>query len=217
MQDSGSPDPFHRALMFGRKHPPVTPQKGLRMKKALYAALLFLASSSASAAPVRWELVDFQFSDAATAYGSFTYDSDTETFHDIDIRTTDGPTQAGRHYVSTAGTWGMHAPQGTLAFSDSTGPDFTDAGWFRMDIYVHFNASPGTIATQWFPASAESFCMNESCWTAASEDIAPGKSRRLTAGYLIAAAPVPEPAPFVLGTAGLLVIAARLASRQRRI
>lgn len=187
------------------------------MKKTLFAALLFLASSSASAAPVRWELVDFQFSDAATAYGSFTYDSDTEIFHDIDIRTTDGPTQAGRHYVSTAGTWGMQASKGTLAFSDSTGPDFTNAGWFRMEIYVHFNASPGTIATQWFPVGAESFCMNESCWTAASEDIAPGKSRRLTAGYLVAAAPVPEPAPFVLGTAGLLVIAARLASRQRRI
>ncbi len=203
--------------MFGRQHSPVTPQKGLGLKKTLYAALLLLASSSVSAAPVRWELVDFRFSDAATAYGSFTYDSDTDTFHDIDIFTSDGPTQAGRHYVSTAGTWGLHASKGTLAFSDSTGPDFTGAGWFRMEIYVHFNALPGTIAEQWFPVGAESFCMNESCWSAASEDIAPGKSRRLTAGYLVAAAPVPEPAPFVLGAAGLLVIAARVASRRRRI
>ncbi|WP_081629106.1 hypothetical protein [Methyloversatilis discipulorum] len=180
------------------------------MNRSCIAALLFLIAIKASAAPITWQLVDFRFDDGGTAYGSFTYDSDTDKFGGIDIYTSSGSIHGGRHYLSTAGVWGASPQTGVLAFSDNAGPDFTNAGWFRIDAYVDFNASPGTIVNQWLDVGAESFCVNSSCWTAANELTHPGSSRDTVAGYLIALAPVPEPSVAVLGAAGLALLVTRV-------
>lgn len=174
------------------------------MKKGLAAMALGL-SMGAQAAPVEWTLVDFLFNDGATASGSFVYDSDTDRFGRIDIRTTDGPTMAGRHYVAPAGVWGSSpAEWGVLAFSDTAGPDFQGAGWLRIDANIDFQAAPGTIVGQSFNTGAESFCTNSWCNSAANELTNPGLSRDTVRGYLRAAAPVPEPSSWLLGVLGVL-------------
>jgi len=186
------------------------------MKVALFAALLIGASVEANALPVSWELVDFQFNDGGAAYGSFTYDSDTNQLSDIDLYTTSGSMLSGRHFVSTAGAWGSMPDHGVLAFSDTTGPDFTGAGWFRIHAYIDFNASPGTIVNQWLAVGAESFCTNYSCSSAANEITNPGQSRDTISGYLVVASPVPEPSSFVLSAAGLAILATRILSARRK-
>lgn len=59
--------------------------------KGLFCSILIAgACMHTHAAPVNWELVDFRFSDGGTAYGSFTYDSETDQLSNIDIYTTKG-------------------------------------------------------------------------------------------------------------------------------
>lgn len=186
------------------------------MKKTLFAAFLAVASVEANAVPVSWELVDFRFNDGGTAYGSFIYDSDTNKFSDIDIFTTAGSMLIGRHFVSTAGDWGNMPQYGILVFSDSTDPDFTGRGWFRIDANIDFNASPGGIVNQWLAVGAESFCVNSSCSSAANEITNPGQSRDTISGFLVAAAPVPEPSSLVLGAVGLALLASRISSTRRK-
>jgi len=183
--------------------------------KSFLLAIFIGISFDASAMPVRWELVDFRFNDGGTAYGSFTYDSDSNELSQIDVFTTSGSMLSGRHFVSAAGAWGRRPESGVLAFSDNTGPDFTGAGWFRIDASIDFNASIGTIANQWLSVGAESFCTNSLCSTAANEITDPGQSRNTISGYLLATAPVPEPSPIVLSLAGLSILAIRRASAQR--
>lgn len=178
------------------------------MKKTLFATLLIMASLEANALPVIWKLADFQFNDGGTAYGSFTYDSDTNLLSNIDIYTTSGSMLSGRHFVSTAGAWGNMPENGILAFSDSAGPDFTGAGWFRIDAQIDFNAPPGTIVNQWLAVGAESFCVNYACSSAANEITNPGQSRDTISGYLVAAQ-VPEPSSLLLSAVGLALLAAR--------
>lgn len=179
------------------------------MKKLLFALLFSLATVDAAATPVNWKLVDFQFNDGGSAYGSFTFDSDVQQFSDIDIYTTSGSLLNGRHFISTAGDWGKSPQFGILAFSDTAGPDFTGAGWFRIDANINFNATQGYVANQWLDVGAESFCVNFSCWSAANEISHPGFSRDTISGYLIAA-PVPEPSSSTLMMMGFAMLAARL-------
>lgn len=186
------------------------------MKRTLFAALFFGVSVGANALPVNWELVDFQFNDGGTAYGSFTYDSDTNLFSGIDLYTTSGSMLSGRHFSSTAGDWGRMPNYGVLAFSDTTGPNFTGAGWFRIDAYIDFNASPGTTVNQWLAVGAESFCTNYFCSSAANEITNPGLSRDTISGHLVAVSPVPEPSSFVLSAAGLAILATRITSTRRK-
>jgi hypothetical protein len=176
------------------------------MKIALFVALLFGAAVEAIAQPLTWELVDFEFSDGGTAYGSFTYNRDTNQFSDIDLTTTSGSMLSGRHFVSTAGVWGSMPNNGTLAFSDTTGPDFAGAGWFRIHANIDFNASPGTIVNQWLAVGAESFCINSLCSSAANEITNPGQSRDTISGHLVATAPIPEPDTYAMLLAGLGLI-----------
>ncbi len=185
------------------------------MKKTLVAALVFAASFEVNASPVSWELVDFQFNDGGTAYGSFTYDSDTYQISNIDIYTTGGSMLSGRHFVSTAGEWGNNTSFGILAFSDTTGPDFTGAGWFRIDANINFNASPGTIVNQWLDVGAESFCVNYVCSSAANEITNPGQSRDTISGYLVAS--VPEPETYAMMLTGLAMVGYGAFRRNKKI
>ena len=184
------------------------------MRMALFAALLFGATVEAIALPVRWELVDFRFNDGGTAHGSFTYNSDTTQFSVIDLSTTSGSMLSGRHFVSTAGAWGIFSNVGVLAFSDTSGPDFTGAGWFRIDAKIDFNASTGTIVNQWLDVGAESFCMNYYCSSAANEITNPGQSRDTISGHLVATAPIPEPETYAMMLAGLGLLG--IVARRRR-
>lgn len=167
------------------------------MFKSFFFCLSLLASFQVSSTPITWELVDFSFSDGGSAYGSFTYDSELDIFADIDIYTTAGSDLGGRHYTATAGVWGSMPHYGVLAFSDSSGPDFTGAGWFRIDAYIDFEATLGSIVDQWLAVGAESFCINYSCNSAANEITNPGESRDTLSGYLRAAS-VDEPSSIAL-------------------
>lgn len=191
--------------------------RGSDMKTALFAALLFGAAVEALAQPVTWQLVDFQFNDGGTAYGSFTYNSDTNQFSDIDIYTTRGSMLSGRRFVSTAGVWGSMPNGGTLAFSDTTGPDFAGAGWFRIDANIDFYASPGTVVNQWLNVGAESFCVNSLCSSAANEITNPGQSRDTISGYLVATAPIPEPEAYAMLLAGLGLIGLTAKHRRQKL
>jgi hypothetical protein len=187
------------------------------MKIGILAALLFGAAIEAFAKPVSWELVDFQFNDGGAAYGSFTFNSDTNQFSDIDLYTTSGSMLGGRHYVSTAGAWGGMPSNGILAFSDTTGPNFIGAGWFRIDAYIDFNALPGTIANQWLAVGAESFCINSLCSSAANENTNPGQSRKTISGHLVATAPIPEPETYALMLAGLGLLGVMVRRRRQKL
>lgn len=167
------------------------------MFRSLLICLFFLVSNQASATPITWELIDFRFSDGGSAYGSFTYNSQTNLLSNIDIYTTAGSDLSGRHFISTAGTWGASPEYGGLAFSDSLGPNFTGAGWFRIDAYIDFEAAPGAIVNQWLDVGAESFCINYYCSSAANEISNPGKSRDTISGYLRAVS-VDEPSSLAL-------------------
>lgn len=185
----------------------------------MYKKILFLLalsfSTMAGASPIKWELVDFEFNDGGTAYGSFTYDSVLNQFSDIDILTTAGSYLDGRYFVSTAGEWGDIPGYGVLAFSDSTGPDFTGAGWFRIDANIDFEAEIGTVVNQWLAVGAESFCTNYLCNSAANEITNPGESRDTISGYLVAVSSVPEPSVFLLFiTALITLISTRKNGRQ---
>jgi hypothetical protein len=173
------------------------------MFRSLFVFLFLLVSTQASATPITWELIDFSFSDGGSAHGSFTYDSQLNKFSRIDIYTTAGSDLSGRHYISTAGSWGSLPQYGVLAFSDSSGPSFTGAGWFRIDARIDFEAAPGTIVNQWLAVGAESFCTNYSCSSAANEITNPGKSRDTLSGYLRAVS-VDEPSSLVLLTLSLI-------------
>jgi hypothetical protein len=176
------------------------------MFRSLLICLFFLVSNQASATPITWELVDFSFSDGGSAYGSFTYDSQFDQFSNIDIYTTTGSDLSGRHFMSTAGSWGDLSEYGILAFSDSLGPDFTGAGWFRIDAYIDFEAAAGTMVDQWLAVGAESFCVNYSCNSAANEITNPGESRDTMSGYLRVVS-VDEPSSLALLSIALVFCA----------
>jgi hypothetical protein len=177
----------------------------LLMYKKILPLLTFVISTMASATPITWELMNFEFSDGGTAYGSFTYDSVIDQFSDIDIYTTAGSDLDGRHFIATAGAWGDNPENGTLAFSDSVGPNFTGAGWFRISANIDFEAAPGTVVDQWLAVGAESFCTNYVCNSAANEITSPGQSRDTISGYLVATATsVPEPPVSLLLGLGLI-------------
>jgi|GEM_PF-1212308 len=187
------------------------------MKKLLLTIFFTLTTQGAIAEPVSWELVNFQFNDGGKAFGSFSFDSDTQQFSDINIFTTSGSLLNGRHFISTAGDWGNSPQFGVLAFSDVDGPDFTGAGWFRIDAYINFNAPPGYVANQWLDVGAESFCVNYSCWVAANEITNPGYSRDTISGYLVSTSPIPEPTLLALNTVGLIILAVGVAFPRRKV
>lgn len=179
------------------------------MKKSLFVAFLLATSIEAYAVPVNWQLVDFKFNDGGSAIGSFTYDSDIDLLSNINITTTAGSLLGGRNFFATAGVWGSMPEAGVLAFSDTLGPDFLGAGWFRIDARIDFNASAGTIVNQWLAVGAESFCMNAVCSSAANEITHPGRSRDTVSGYLMAGTQVPEPSSLLLGLTALALLATR--------
>ena len=179
------------------------------MKRLFACALVCAASIAAHARPATWELVNFRFDDGGSAKGSFVYDSDTDRFSNIDVVTTAGSNLSGRHFTSLAGEWGRISKIGVLAFSDSTGPDFTGAGWFRIDAKIGFNPTVGAVVNQWMAVGAESFCINYACNSAANEITNPGKSRETISGYLLAVSPVPEPSSLVLILGGLAVLVSK--------
>jgi hypothetical protein len=167
------------------------------MRRLILAALTAL-SLAASAAPVRWDLVGFAFNDGGTASGSFVFDADTSTYSSIDIVTTPGSLLSGTHYGALASAWGAAAPGSINAFTSAILDDYTGAPWLRIDAQIGFNASPGTVVTQWLDVGAESFCGNADCSSASSS------GRETVAGYLVASeAPVPEPQTYAMLLAGV--------------
>jgi hypothetical protein len=73
--------------------------KGLT--RAVLLTLFFgvLSAQSASANPILWSLVGVTFDDGGTAYGSFVYDADTNTYSNISITTTAGSAFGGATYT----------------------------------------------------------------------------------------------------------------------
>ena len=164
-------------------------------KFALLVSLVFSISFSANASIITWELVDFEFDDGGTANGSFTFDFVNDELFDIDINTTGGSILGGRQYIGRAGSFGNLTAIGVFAFSDVLGPDFLNAGFFRFDANIGFDAVIGTIVGIFVPTGSESFCTNSACSSAANEITNPDASRELISGSLRAVSSVANPDP----------------------
>ncbi len=166
------------------------------MKTITAIALLFLSSVS-QAALVTWELNNFSFDDGGSAYGSFIYDTENKSIHNIDVYTTPGSRLNGRHYIANAGSWGSHADIGIMTFTDTDSTnDYRGAGWFRMDFHSISNVtSAGVSLDQWLAVGGESYCVNIYCSSAANEITDPQNSRETISGYIYSTQSIPNPVP----------------------
>lgn len=167
---------------------------------SLAPVLLAIAFGSAHAAPLTWTLSGVSFIDGATASGSFVFDASTRTYLSWDIVTTAtvdpgangglSNSMNGKSYstnsLSDASTDHFRNPA-ALAIQDALGNRFgvvyssplTDAG--------------GVVPLK--PGATMGYEINGF------------KSRNITAGSVIAATAVPEPATVALMLAGLSAIA----------
>ena len=68
--------------------------------RSIVLILSLLTAGVVQAAPVEWTLQNAQFEDGGAAYGSFTFDADTNEYSNINIYTTAGTLFAGRNYDS---------------------------------------------------------------------------------------------------------------------
>ncbi len=165
--------------------------------KVLISITLFFLSSLTQAALVTWELNDFLFDDGGSAYGSFVYDTENRSVHNIDVYTTPGSRLNGRHYIATAGSWGSNADIGIMAFTNTNSTsNYQGAGWFRMDFHSISNVtSAGVLLDQWLAVGAESYCVNMACSSAANEITDPQNSRETISGYIYSTQSAPSPVP----------------------
>lgn len=180
------------------------------LKAKLLALIIGVGFASLSfATPVKWELVDFAFSDGGSASGSFVFDSTTNTYSNIDITTTLGSSYSGTHYAATAGVWGNAYPGWINAFSAVSTSNYTNAPWFRIDANIDFNAAIGTIVNQWLAVGAEGYCTNALCNSAY-------EYRETVSGYLLAVPPSQVPLPSTISLILAATLAGLIASRQRK-
>ena len=154
------------------------------MAKFLGVFLLFLAGP-ALAIPVQWHLVDVQFDDGGTAYGSFWFDVDSADYFDVDIVTTAGSEFSGESYSFLNPNEYIVSGDKFLAVVSEIVPDMTGVPGMSILFFDPMTNVGGTLAITGF---AESFCIDSTCSDATSE------LRAITAGSISTVAPVPLPA-----------------------
>lgn len=181
-----------------------------RRTRALLATLLLAMAipAAAMADPVNWTLNGVTLS-SGTASGSFTYDSDTDTFSNINIVTTAG-TLPGATYTQRGG-----------AYNDSTGGlrigALTAAGnggnsALALQVTTAMTNAGGTITiVTGLAASAEYTCGGGTCSVSAP-------FRAITGGSIVGVpvAPVPTMSEWAMILFGLMLASGAALYIQRR-
>nr|WP_321466777.1 hypothetical protein [uncultured Desulfobulbus sp.] len=157
------------------------------MIRTVLPLFLILISSTVNAKVVTCQLHEFIFDDGGKGYGSFAYDTLLQELKKIEISTTNGSDMNGRSYIAVAGAWGSHSEDGHLAFTDtSSEDDYKNAGWLRISIKKFPQENNlNTKLELWPGMSAESYCVNSDCSSAANDITDPKNSRDVTSGYII--------------------------------
>lgn len=157
------------------------------MIRIFVPVFLILIYTAANASVVTCQLNDFVFDDGGKAHGSFAYDTLLKELKDIDISTSSGSDMNGRSYIAVAGAWGSHLEHGNLVFTDTSSVNnYKNAGWLRISV----KKFPQEIILNyklelWPGMSAESYCVNSDCSSAANDITDPKNSRDVTSGYVI--------------------------------
>lgn len=182
-----------------------------RRTRALLATLLLAMAIPAAAVadPVNWTLNGVTLS-SGTASGSFTYDSDTDTFSNINIVTTAGTlpggtyTQRGGFYNNSTG--GLRIGALTAA---GNGDGNTALGW-RVTTAMTNAGGTITIVTG-AAASAEYTCSAGTCSVSAP-------FRAITGGSIVGVpvAPVPTMSEWAMILFGLMLASGAALYIQRR-
>jgi hypothetical protein len=140
---------------------------------------------TANAAPVTWTVDSLLFSDGGSAYGSFTYDENTNLYSDIDITTLESDGRGSANYQQL-----VEASGSGDNFLNVVGPG---AGGLR-GLGLFFGSSltntGGTVAID---AGSEDFCDDNSCWP-------PDQTIRAVVSGSVSAVPIPA-AAWLFGSA----------------
>jgi hypothetical protein len=151
--------------MFGREYLMMGTKRTIRTHGAyaLLAVLALGAAPLAQAAPVQWVLQDVLFNDGGTAFGSFVYDADTNTFSSIAITTTDGSALSGNFYEFINFDPGL-ADADSVLLAAAADPVFGTPA-FNMNLATPMTNAGGTIdlATAPPPLAFESTCLTNPC------------------------------------------------------
>lgn len=125
--------------------------------------LVAIASVDANAAPIRWVLQDVLFDDGGTAFGSFVYDADSNTFSAIDVTTTDGAVLPGSFYEFANFEAGLLDADSVLLVAAANPVAGTPA--FNMNLDAAMTNAGGTIALAMAPPplAFESTCLISNC------------------------------------------------------
>ncbi|MEO1574163.1 MAG: hypothetical protein AAFU65_04300 [Pseudomonadota bacterium] len=162
------------------------------------AALLAMGlAPMAHAVAVTWVLQDVVFDDGGTAFGSFVYDADTNTFSAINVTTTDGSALAGSVYQFANFEAGVLDADSVLLVAAANPGSGTPA--FNMNLDEAMTNAGGTISLAMAPPplAFESTCLTSVCDSFFSID-------RVIVSGSITAVPVPA-AVWLMGSAlGLL-------------
>lgn len=143
-----------------------TPGHMRLLRHILLAAGALLAagvSPTAHAVAVTWVLQDVVFDDGGTAFGSFVYDADTNTFSAIDVTTTDGGALGGSHYQFANFEAGLLDADSVLLVAAANPGAGTPA--FNMNLDQAMTNAGGTInlAMAPPPLAFESTCLTSLC------------------------------------------------------
>jgi hypothetical protein len=177
----------------------------------LFGATLVLGAA-AYAGPLTWTLSGLTFNDGGTAFGTFSYNADTNTFSSIDITTTAGSLMPGGQYFALSSAALASGPEDVALISTNNRSQL-----FNFELSSAMTDSGGTIPLLLDPlsqaTSGEDTCFVANC-TAVIAPFRFSVNGSLSAPTQ-AGAPEPATAALVLGGLGCL-LSRRLFSAFRR-
>jgi hypothetical protein len=176
--------------------------------RSIVALAIFAAgTASVSAAPILWTLQGVTLSDGGTAFGSFVYDADTNTYSDLDITTTTGSARAGSTYT-VVNAFTSNSASGFFAATTLLAP--FDPG--SPGLIIGFLTLTDSGGTRQYDAT---FIFDEGPYYTFNSLLGDATFRTSTAGGISS---VPEPSALVqvaIGGLVLFVLGSRTAGKLR--
>jgi hypothetical protein len=130
----------------------------IRKSQLALCALAMLFAASAKAVPVQYYLQNVTFNDGGIASGSFVYDADTNTYSNINIKTTPASTRPAGTF--TAIVPGFASSSGMFVAS-TTAADLTGVPGLNLQFVTPLTNAGGTVNVA--PTSVEGVCVNATC------------------------------------------------------